>query len=506
MKLTIGLQSENLGWERILKQEGCSYSLISEVAQHPLVIIPALCDKANKEAILEHISDGYVAILEPRAYRKMFNAKFVKRKVRYIIPQKSSYFFNIGLTDFHCDFYDLVKSDISYLDRNFRISIEAYGSGYIILLPFELNSVMLDSGAKRKRFYADRSELPSEIVARVSKGKIRRLISQILGYAHDLIDLPFVRRWYYPSDYKNAFLFRLDTDFCSNEDAKRVYKLCNEHQIKATWFVDTVSTERLKEVYAGFESQEIGLHCFRHKVFSDYRSNYDNLKLGLVALDYAGIKSRGFAAPFGTWNGPLAKVLEELGFDYSSEFSLAYDDLPFYPNVNGELSSVLQIPIHPISIGRLLRSHFSDKEMIEYFKMILKVKLALNEPVLIYYHPHRRKNEVIEHIFSLIDKEKTWLPSFGEYTDWWQKRWNKQQFYIFEDNKLFCETEDGEDYFLIRKNSKETLTKLDSAKSLDEMDWQQVSWANNKETLKMRRFHWRDVLYNLESLKGRIQR
>lgn len=507
MKLSIGLRSENYGWERILKQEGCSHFYLSlpQLNDFPIIIIPALKDKQDKEAILEHVSDGKVAILEPRAYREMFKARFKKRKVKYLVPEENSCLQHLGLTDIFCEFYELKSENINYLDRTFKISIESYGNGYIILLPFDLNSVLMNSDSKRKRFYAEGNELPSELVSKVSKGKIRQLVVRILKYAHDLIDIPFVRRWYYPADYKNAFLFRLDTDYCSKEDAMTVYKLCSDYQIKATWFLDTVSPERLKEVYAGFELQEIGLHCFRHKVFPDYQSNYDNLKLGLDELNKVGIHSHGFAAPFGSWNINLAKAIEDLGFDYSSEFSLDYDDLPFYPIFDNDYSPVLQIPIHPISIGRLLRSHYSEKEMKAYYKMVLANEFSLHQPALFYYHPHRQKNEVIEYIFSLIDKDSTWQPSFIEYAKWWQQRWKKTHTIRLEDGKLFCENKDDEDYFLISENGKETLTKLNKAKRLAELDWEEFPKGISKERMQMRRFHWRDLLYNFESMKGRMQ-
>ena len=62
----------------------------------------------------------------------------------------------------------------------------------------------------------------------------------------------------------------------------------------------------------------------------------------------------GFAAPHGRWNAGLDAVLDELGYLYSSDFQLGYDDLPFFPWREDRFSSVLQVPIHPICEGLFL--------------------------------------------------------------------------------------------------------------------------------------------------------
>ena len=64
--------------------------------------------------------------------------------------------------------------------------------------------------------------------------------------------------------------------------------------------------------------------------------------------------------------GSIRVEFEDMDFEYSSEFTLDYDDLPFFPYLKDGFSKVLQIPIHPISLGRLRRSHFSKNEMLKY--------------------------------------------------------------------------------------------------------------------------------------------
>jgi len=46
------------------------------------------------------------------------------------------------------------------------------------------------------------------------------------------------------------------------------------------------------------------------------------------------------AAPFGKWNESIQLTFENIGAAFSSEFSLDYDDLPFYPRVKERFSTI----------------------------------------------------------------------------------------------------------------------------------------------------------------------
>ena len=225
----------------------------------------------------------------------------------------------------------------------------------------------------RKRFYANRLELPSEQVSKVSKHKVRKIVQQLIEELHHQQNLPFVHKWFFPRNAQNMFIFRIDTDFCSQSDADEMYKICRQNNISATWFLDTDSDNKLKN-YASMEDQELAIHCDKHIVYNSFEDNYDNNQRADNRLKRCGINGIGFAAPFGEWNTSLDKALQKLELEYSSEFALNYDDLPFYPNNNNKFSSVLQIPIHPISLGRLRRSHFTEDEMLQYFLGIINEK------------------------------------------------------------------------------------------------------------------------------------
>ena len=51
-------------------------------------------------------------------------------------------------------------------------------------------------------------------------------------------------------------------------------------------------------------------------------------------LRNSGFRMQGFAAPFGTWNDELGRAIVDCGFEYSSEFSYDYDNLPSLPQTS----------------------------------------------------------------------------------------------------------------------------------------------------------------------------
>ena len=118
------------------------------------------------------------------------------------------------------------------------------------------------------------------------------------------------------------------------------------------------------EQFSGMQNQEIGLHCYNHKVTNQHNSIKLDVNKGIYILNKANIPFCGYAAPYGEWNIPLANAMEEADFTYSSEFTLDYDNLPFYPYLNSRFSSVLQVPIHPICLGRLKNAHHNEDDII----------------------------------------------------------------------------------------------------------------------------------------------
>ncbi|MGC9337289.1 MAG: polysaccharide deacetylase family protein [Candidatus Cloacimonadia bacterium] len=515
MNLKIGLTKEKPGWEIVLGQEGIPNKVVSKSEIKPdeisALIVNGLEYNGLKEIILDYVRAGGAVLVDSAASSDLLNIKPKKKRVRYLISDPDSIYSDIGLLDINQSLKLLpVKKAIS-LDNGLQIKLINVCKGSIIVLPFDINEAILDISVTRLKFYPPGSrEFPSERVARISKGRIRRIVRISLEFLHHSRHLPFIKLWYYPDGAMNVFLFRVDTDFCRLSEVKELYQVCKKNSISGSWFIETKSAETWIHKFREMEDQEIGLHSYWHQVFKDYQTNYSNIRMGLDLLDRVDLKPDGFAAPFGEWNESLGRAVEKAGFIYSSEFCLNYDDLPFYPYIKTGFSKVLQIPIHPIGIGRLARSHFSESEMWKYFRYILDSKIRLNEPIILYYHPSSKHVMVLDRIFKYMSSDVILKMSFYEFAKWWEKRARLQINARIEANNILIDkwSEFPASVWLkVSSLQGSFITPLKSKIDIGKAGWEKekTKLGPAHDASKLRRFHWRDLLYDLESIRAKYE-
>ena len=510
MQIKIGLCVPNPGWEIILSQEGLCFEKIeqesvSDFNEYALVIPNNEFVKNKKQLLAKYLAGDGLVIVDRDTFPTLLDIGYLRKNVSYRITKENSLFSQVGLVDFYTKFSIPKCNSLLSLDTDLDINEYSQKKGNVVILPFSINELILEQGSIRKRFYIDRKELPSEVVSKVSKGKIREIVFHIVQKCFLKFDIPFVQKWYYPSENENALIFRIDTDFCSSEDAKNLYSICKKYNIRATWFVDTNDKKMLSEVYPSFTQHEIALHCERHKVYDSYKENCDNILCAQEKLKQYDLNTKGFAAPFGEWNETLGKALEDLNFEYSSEFGLDYDDLPFYPYFDDHFSSVMQIPIHPISIGRLRRAHFTDQEMIRYYKSIIDFKCSRNMPVILYHHPHHKKLNVWEDIFAYIQTKNPWNPTMHEFTKWWSTKSDKNYSYEFNNGEILVSDDgDGEVIFRLLDSQKgSSIIHSNESYKIDKLSFTKRQPLRFDEKKSMRRYHWRDSLNNYEQKKAK---
>lgn len=500
--LNIALTTKSPAWKNQLEQEKYPFIELAstdENLDHPIII----CDSTSEVdfgSVEDSVQKGSVAIVTSLYYSQHFSSSLFSEHVKVLYPDRNSIFSGLEALQLNC--YMFYIPTIDFLDKKLRVSYHKHGEGYFIILPFELDDLFSNHSIKRQKFYDERNELPSERVSSISRGQIREYLNIIINHSYELIKLPAVKINYFPGNWDNIFCFRVDTDFCSSEQAEALYQLCRKHNVKATWFVDTQDAGRLKSCYAKFENQEIGLHCFRHLVFDSLEENRENISNGLKSLTESGIKVNGFAAPYGEWNESLDQALQETDLFYTSEFGFDYDNFP----VKNREKSPWQIPIHPISLGRLKRSHYSKEEMFKYFRNIVQHLVNKKLPIIIYYHPHREMLDVIEDVFSNILHRDIPVLSMLEYAQWWQYRHSIKYLAYLENDEVLIDTEmNPEKVGLIIKTS-DGIAAHDFAKkiNLKELYWKKETKNSVPEDYeRIHDFHWRDLLYNYESRKGK---
>ncbi|MCH7759953.1 polysaccharide deacetylase family protein [candidate division TA06 bacterium] len=446
-KLTIGLFKEELGWIQLLKQEGLSHQICNlrkriEPEDFGVLIINHSLQGDERAVVQQYLIEGGAILSEIQTLSQMINIHCQPCRIAFIQPTQESLWKNLSFIDLDMKGYRCREARFGRINgKESAIYFGSKGKGYVLALPFDVHQALTDTRTKRKAFYFERAKkFPDERVSLVSKGEVRRLVASCLRDLFHRRGLPYCHLFYYPDGYKNALVLRMDTDLSKSRDLLKIYEIARNQRMSISWFINVKHQERILDKIAQMEKhgQEMGVHCYVHKIFPDFERNFENIRKARDLLKENGIHPIGFAAPYGMWNENLCHVLEELGFEYSSEFSLNYDDLPFYPVIGNHFSKVLQIPIHPVSIGNLRLARFRKEEMIDYYRKVIDQKWSQNEPLFLYSHPEQGYKEAIDFMIHYgKEKEGLWMTNFSSFMRWWKVRERAEYSIGLENDQLF---------------------------------------------------------------------
>jgi len=284
--------------------------------------------------------------------------------------------------------------------------------------------------------------LVSEQVALYPKKPVRDILWKKILDAFKAQGLFCPRKAFYPHGYRTLFSLRVDADEYSREEFDRFFRAAAPHARAISIFFCMASYDRFPEEIrrcqqAGFD---VHSHAYAHFTYASYAQNHRNILKASEFLEKLGVPRKGFASPYGRWNPGLQRVLEEMSFKFSSEFSFDYDDLPLYPIVNGRRSPVLQVPVHPIGIGVYMesRSFYDAKEVESYFEELWKEKYESGEPCLIYDHPTQWLGvhpEFLENVFRMAaSRKEVWFANMSDFAAWWKKRAVRRFDFFQEEN------------------------------------------------------------------------
>jgi hypothetical protein len=266
-----------------------------------------------------------------------------------------------------------------------------------------------------------------ERVSRQPKAWIRR---RLIGSLREQVVAAgglWLRLCPYPHPYRSVFNFRVDLDEPVPEDYHRFALPRNLLADCCTHFVSTQAYENEHEVLSDLMRYDTQSHGHFHYIYRDPEANERNLERADRILRRAGFAPVGFAAPHGRWNPGLDQVLESLGYEYSSDFQVGYDDFPFFPSRESRFSRVLQLPVHPVCEGLFLDAGVQDSRVVaDYLCRIIEAKVSCGEPALLYGHPERRLGrmpEILIALHRLLDRHcLVWRATLTELTRWWKWR------------------------------------------------------------------------------------
>ena len=257
----------------------------------------------------------------------------------------------------------------------------------------------------------------------------------VLADAHHKAGLPFCSLGYYPDGYDSAFTFRIDVDGIYGQNTLNISRYAKQNGIRLTFFVNKMLSERDHELLRQIDPfHMIGNHATVHNLFTDYDENHRNIEECDLWMDQLQINhGKWFAAPRGMWNYNLHMALEDLGYQFTSDFGFFIDGLPFFPYYMSKRSQTMQIPINPFSVerafiwmaeqGQTLETDF----VVDYFKKAFESQYQKHMPIMFYSHPKKfglMCVPVFDMLRSELAKRNIWNTSLPEFAEWWQRRDN----------------------------------------------------------------------------------
>jgi len=372
IQLTIGILDANPAWQSLLDQIGINWTFI-ELADHlsptlySVIIVNRPATIEENTMLEDYIRSGGAVLYTYEERQHVQQQSTSHRFITSIAPSTTKEYRYTEIFDFYGNAYTF--------GNNSLVATVPLDKGLSAYLGVDITALYSVSESQRKGFYTLRERLPHELVAKRTRSSARQIVQSLLEYLHHVRNLPFIHKWYYPTDHQTLFTFRIDSDKGTQLEIEEIFKLSELYSIPTTWFLDVKSHELWLRYFSKFKNQEIAVHCYEHSVYKSTLLNKENFDKALCLLRHLGMDPIGIAAPTGAWNTSLGKALMELDVEYSSEFAYDYDNLPSFPIVDGTFSPVVQLPVHPCCIGNMRREQMSPQEMMEYYFTVIDQKL-----------------------------------------------------------------------------------------------------------------------------------
>lgn len=526
MPLRVAVVGLSHRWQALLDQIGVFYQSVEpEHITRPEETGPVLllgdgveANRKVRQAVQSFLKAGGAVLLQAPLAAALFGLALRSISARALLTPPSDPFFPLPFTPVESTLAVLDHADC-VLDDQERATVTRidYGGGRLLVLPGGLIDQLGEYQVVRRKFFVpNRSRFPTERVCRVNRQGIRYLVEKGFQLLFHELGLPYVVRWPFPRGADGVFLFRVDTDFARPDQIEALYQLFCQWDVPATWFVETASAEDHLGLFARMEGQEIGLHCYRHRIFPTVEENLADIRRGLAVLAKVGLQPTSYAGPYGEWNPALHRALVHSGFTCSSEFALAYDDRPFALPACQDARAFWQLPIHPISVRRLFLAGFSESEMVSYYLQKLNQLAAYRQPVVFYHHPGHGRLAVFREVFQQVQRLGWPKLSFREYLDWWAASRKAEAIVTYQGGHLLTKGASPDQNLVLgvhwprSKEADPEIWQLISLATPETRQWQPPA-ADNPPTevgtvRRLLRKDWRMWLNDWESYRGKRKR
>ncbi len=300
----------------------------------------------------------------------------------------------------------------------------------------------------------------TEEIAVIDKRAARRELLDALRLRIEEQGGVWIRLAAFPFPYRSAFNFRLDYDHYHPDDFSSTLEAIAGNESATSHYVNGSAFASSGGALARLRGLDVGSHGFWHHTYRTVEENLRNLGRGIEILRSAGIEPSGFVAPHGRFNRSLLIALETLGVTHSSEFGLAYDELPFAVGSG----AVLQIPIHPLCLEVFLEAAAAStppwrpglttapvspgghagcalappaqrpgitrddavRLAIDYYRELIRLRCRAGEPVFLYGHPTGRRGRQTDVLPAILESVSSsaaiWRTTLGRFQAWWRAR------------------------------------------------------------------------------------
>lgn len=225
---------------------------------------------------------------------------------------------------------------------------------------------------------------------------------------------------------------------------RRILDIFESRNIPATFFVPAKVMEDHPELFKEIHNRgfEIGHHGYHHERYVDLTEEEQRHiieKSQKIFKEIIGVEAKGYRTPSGDWARETARILNEMGFSYSS--SMRGDDRPYRTVIDGKVTDFIEMapkwdlddfvqfgynlyPAEPSGQDRIAGIEQVFENFCQEFEGYYREGLCF----VIQCHPQiigsparlRMYERLVDYIRS---KGDVWFASGSEIADWWRKNY-----------------------------------------------------------------------------------
>ena len=418
-RIRIGYVGNTRSWEQLLDQIGVDWTRLEpakqiHIAEFSSVIVDREVNRTERSAIENYLSEGGSLI---DAHGSFCNESISSKSFTSIEPGGENNIFS-----HMCEVPVYGKARVfpsaGLLDGTFWI--DPSKTRHVAFCGLPIERLWNDFQTVHRSFGFSDGAITAERTSALQSHPYMDVVLTLLKILHAKAGLPLVHKWWHPESDKHAATFRIDTDYGDLESIKHVSAVANDAGVPLSWFLHTAHHEPYLDelIHCIPERDEIALHCYHHSEYDTVEQYISDIKSGLKTLNKSNIEPKGYVAPYGNWSRALAESLSSTPFSYTSEFGYDFDSLPSTSPTSG----IMQLPVHPITIGSFRRFKSNLDKILNYFEKVIQLKKMLHQPLHLYHHPLDSTPKNWAKLVGKLNRDEYTLMTYSEWSNWWKKR------------------------------------------------------------------------------------